>query len=193
MADRTRLHAALGLGVLVLIAVSTTWAHWTDAAAVSGTTLTAGTLDLKADNADAVTTATLSMSAMVPGSSSAQVITLKNGGTAALTWTASGGLGGTDAAAFAASGAVRIRLVAGGTRSGSGSAATCTGGAVVLTSTPLTASTTTTLVGVRQGPIAASATQALCVELTLDGAAPSTLQGRTTTVSLTVAATSDVT
>ena len=179
----------MGLGLLSLPG---TWALWTDAVGIGGTTLTSGTLDLKVDNGDSVTTSTLSMSAMVPGNSSAQVLTLRDAGTAPLDWTVTGGLGGTDAAAYATAGAVKLRLVAGATRSGSGNAATCTGGTVVLASTALTATTSTTLVGTRQGPLASGATSTLCVEITFDAAAPQTLAGLTTTVSLTIAATSDV-
>ncbi|GAA4124777.1 hypothetical protein GCM10022215_32740 [Nocardioides fonticola] len=175
-----------------MFGVSGTWAHWTDSVVVSGTTLTSGTIDLKIDNLDAVTTTTLSMSAMVPGNTSAQVVTLKNAGTAPLDYTVAGGLGGTDAAAFSSAGAAKLRLVVGGTRSGSGNAATCTGGTVLLASTSLTSTTSTTLVGTRQGPIASAGTVSMCVELTFDANAPQSLAGTTATVTLTFTGTTDI-
>ncbi|MBZ5733802.1 M73 family metallopeptidase [Nocardioides sp. TRM66260-LWL] len=179
-------------GLAVLLGVPGTWAAWTDAAGVTGTSVTAGTIDLKVDNGDSVTTSTLSMSAMVPGATSAQVLTLRNAGTAPLKWTAAGGVSGTDAGAYASAGALQLRLVVGGTRSGSGNAATCSGGTVLLGSTALTASTSTSLVSTRQGPLAAAATTALCVELTFDANAPQTLAGATAGLTLTLTATSDV-
>lgn len=178
--------------MVAVLGVSGTWAHWTDSVVVSGTTLASGTIDLKIDNLDAVTSATLSMAAMVPGNTSAQVVTLKNAGTAPLDYTVAGGLGGTDAAAFAAAGAAKVRLVVGATRSGTGNAATCSGGTVLLASTALTASTGTTLVGTRQGPVAAAGTVSMCVELTFDAAAPQSLAGTTATVTLTFTGTTDV-
>lgn len=191
LADR-RLHAVLAAGVLGAFAVSGTWAHWTDSVVVSGTTLTSGTIDLKGDGADSVTTATLSIATMVPGNSSAQVVTLSNAGTAPLKYTVSGGLGSTDATAYSTAAAVKVRLVVGGTRSGSAPSATCSGGTVLLASTALTDVTSTALVATRQGPVAAAGTVSMCIELTFDANAPQTLAGKTTAVSLTFTGTSDV-
>ena len=186
---RGRLRAVLALGTVVGLSPVGTAASWTDAAQVTGTTFRAGTIDLQLDEANAVTSTTLSMTDVVPGATSAEGFRVRNAGTAAFTYT--GGLGGTDAAAFASAGALRLSIAANGTRSGTGNAATCTGGTAVVTDVALTATTGTTLVGTAQGPVAAGASGAsLCVQLAFASSAPTTLQGKSATATFTVTATS---
>ena len=57
---------------------------------------------------------------MVPGNTSAEVLTVKNNGTAPLKYTLTGGLTGTDAAAYNTAAALKLTILAGGTKSGSG-------------------------------------------------------------------------
>lgn len=189
-----RVRALLCLGLLGGLAATTSSAYWTDDVGITGTTLTAGVLDLTVNDADPFTAATaLSMSAMVPGSTSAQVLTVKNAGTAPLTYTLSGGLSGANAVQFAAASALRLTVVLDGTKSGSGATSTCTGGTVIHGPTPLTTSGTTLILSRRPAAaLAPAATESLCVQLTLDVAAPSTLQGLTTNVAFTATGSSDV-
>jgi predicted ribosomally synthesized peptide with SipW-like signal peptide len=187
-----RLRAVLSLGVLVGVGVTGTFAFWTDDVAISGTSLTAGTLDLQVNGADAATTTTLSMADMVPGSSSAEVLTVENNGTAPLKYAMTGGLTGTDAAAFSAATALKLTVVVGGTKSGTGNSSTCTGGTATLGPAALTTTTSTPIIGTGRGPLAASGTEALCFQVTLDPTAPSTLQGKSATATFTVTGTSDV-
>ena len=188
------LRAVLCVGVLAVALVTGTYAYWTDDVIIGGTTFTTGTLDLQVNGADSVATTTLGMSGtpMVPGNTSAEVLTVRNNGTVPLKYTLTGGLAGTDAAAFDTAAALRLTIVAGGTRSGSGNAATCTGGTTIFGPTALTAVTTTALVGTRRGPVAASGTEALCFQMTFDAAAPGSLQGKTATATFTATGTSDV-
>lgn len=191
-----RLRALLGLGLVGVLATTGTFAFWTDDVAITGTTFTAGTLDLQVNDSDtSVSTTTLGMAVMVPGNTSAEVLTLKNNGTAPLKWTMTGGLTGTDAGAFGTAGSLALTVSAGGTRSGSGNSATCSGGTTLVNEVALTATTTTGLVTTRQ-PVAAAmappATQTLCFQVTLDAAAPSSLQGKTASATFTVTGTSDV-
>lgn len=76
----------LGLGA------TSTLASWTDDVVISGTTFTSGVLDLQVNTSDAPVTTTLGMSGMVPGSSSAEVLTVQNNGTTPLKYTMTGGL-----------------------------------------------------------------------------------------------------
>ena len=190
----TRLRALLCLGLLCGVFVTGTYAYWTDDVTITGSTFTAGTLDLQVNSADSWTTTTLGMSStpMVPGNTSAEVLTVKNNGTVPLKYTLTGGLAGTDAAAFNTAASLKLTIVAGGTRSGSGNAATCTGGSTIFGPTALTNVTTTAIIGTRRGPIAAAGTEALCFEITFDAAAPSSLQGKTATATFTATGTSDV-
>ena len=68
--------AALGLGVVLAVGATHTFAYWTDAVPVTGTTFTSGTIDLKLNGSDSVSGyTTLSLPAMVPGNSTAGILT----------------------------------------------------------------------------------------------------------------------
>ena len=191
----TWLRALLCLGLLGGGAFATgTFAFWTDDVAITGSAFASGTLDIQVNSADSWTTTTLGMSStpMVPGNTSAEVLTVKNNGTAPLKYTLTGGLAGTDATAYNTAAALKLTIVAGGTRSGTGNAATCTGGTTIVGPTALTNVTSTAIIGTRRGPLAAAATEALCFQISLDAAAPSTLQGKTATATFTATGTSDV-
>ncbi|WP_182526645.1 TasA family protein [Nocardioides dongkuii] len=182
---------ALVGAVVVLMGGQGTFAFWTDEATVRGTAIETGTLDLKVNGSDSHVTTTLGMAAMVPGQTSAEVVSVRNSGSAPLTYTVNAALTGPDAAAFASAGALELRVVRNGTRSGQPHA-TCTGGQVLATHR-FVATGPTTVVAARQGPLAGnSAATPVCLQVSFSGSAPSSLQGRTTTLALTFAATSDV-
>lgn len=187
-----RVRALLSLGVALGIGSVGTFASWTDNATVTGTTFTAGTLDLQVNNADSYATTTLSMTAMVPGSTSSEVLAVKNNGTVPAKYTLTGGLTGTNAADYSAAAAngllLTIRL--GGTKSG----ATCTGGTALITDQPLTSTTSVTLLAQRPtSPLAASGgIESLCLQVKLSNTAPSTLQGKAATATFTASGTSDL-
>jgi predicted ribosomally synthesized peptide with SipW-like signal peptide len=189
-----RVRALLCLGLVLGVFVTGTYAFWTDDVTITGSTFTAGVLDLQVNNADSYTTTTLGMSStpMVPGNTSAEVLTVKNNGNVPLKYTLTGGLAGTDAAAYNTAASIKLTVVAGGTRSGTGNAATCTGGTTIYGPTALTNTTSTAIIGTRRGPIAAAGTEALCFQVTFDTAAPSSLQGKTATATFTATGTSDV-
>jgi len=194
----TRVRAGLSLGVVAALGVTGTFAYWSDSAAVSGTTFTTGSFDLKVNNQDAVSNASgsLTMAAMAPGNSSAQILTVNNAGTVPLKWTLAAQLGGTDAALYTSNNALKLTVKTGATVSGSGNSATCSGGTVVGTATTL--STTAANVVATPQPttagsgLAAGANTPLCFEVDFDSNAPSTLQTKTTTATFTFSATSNL-
>jgi predicted ribosomally synthesized peptide with SipW-like signal peptide len=187
-----RVRALLGVGVLLGVGATGTFAFWTDDVVITGTTFTAGTIDLQVNNSDAPSTTTLGMSTMVPGNTSAEVLTVKNNGTATLKYTLTGGLTGTDAAAYNTAAALKLTVVSAGTKTGSGNSSTCTGGTVIYGPTALTNVTSTAIIGTRRGPLSAAGTEALCFQVTFDASAPTTLQGKTATATFTATGTSDV-
>ncbi len=189
-----RIRAVLCLALLGGLGVTTSQAYWTDDVQISGTTFTAGTLDLEINDADPFSTATvLSMSNMVPGNTSAQVLTVENAGTAPLKYTLAGGLTGTGAAAYNTSGALRLTIVLNGTKSGSGNTSTCTGGTTIYGPAALTSTTTTSILTTRPAaPLVTTATESLCFQVTFDAAAPTSLQSATANAVFTATATSDV-
>ncbi|MGN6722730.1 MAG: TasA family protein [Marmoricola sp.] len=187
----TRVRAGLSLGVVAAIANTGTFAYWTASATVTGTSFQTGTLDLQVNNTEALTntTGTLSMSAMAPGNTSAQVLTLKNAGTVPLKWTLTGLL---TNAAF--NGELTVTVTT-GTVTGSGNSATCSG-TVVGTATALT-TTSQSIIATAQPTTAGSGmpvagTTALCFQVAFDPNAPTSLQSQTTQANFTFSATSNI-
>ncbi len=189
-----RVRAFLALGVALGLGAVGTFAYWTDDVVISGSTFTAGTLDLQVNNSDAYSTTTLGMAAMVPGNTSAEVLTVKNNGTAPLKYTLTGGLTGTDNALFNSTAALTLTIRAGGAKSGTGNTSTCTGGTQIY-SAALTNTTTTGIITTKRGPLTASGitqTEDLCFQVTFDASAPTSLKGKTATATFTATGTSDV-
>jgi predicted ribosomally synthesized peptide with SipW-like signal peptide len=182
-----RLRALFALGVVgVLAATGTTFAAWTDSATVTGTTVTAGTIDLKVQNLDTVTGyTTLNLATMVPGNSVAAVLTIKNGGTASLKYTATSASTNADGKGLAA--ALTLKVTGDAAVTGTSPSATCAGTALTGTGTTLGGSLVTT-----GRLLAAGASESLCIQIALPTTALSALQGGTTNITLGFNATSDL-
>ncbi len=180
-----RLRAFFALGVVgVLGATGTTFAAWTDNVSVAGTTFTAGTIDLKVNGADAAATfpTSLALGTMVPGSSVASLLPVRNNGTAQLKYTATSAVTNADGKGL---GTALTYTITAGTVTGSAPSATCSGTAIA------TGSLGGTVIGSGR-LLATGATDTLCVQVTLPGTAPTTLQGATTTVTFTFLGTTDL-
>jgi predicted ribosomally synthesized peptide with SipW-like signal peptide len=213
----TRVRAGLALGVVLAVGSTGTFAYWTDDATVSGVTFTSGTLNLAVNNNNngtgsdgstggaggSTAQTSLTMSAMAPTNSSAQLLTVKNSGTVPLKWTLSGGLTGTNASAFATGGpssdsSLRISVFGGAvSKAGSGNSVTCSGGTALATSVQLTANSAGAIISTGQptspaGGLAAGGSVNLCVEVDFDPNAASDLQGQSVGATLSFAATSSV-
>lgn len=183
----TRLRFLLGVGLLACVGTSGTWAFWTDQATVTGTTFTAGTIDLRVDNQDTVTAYTpLNLGAMVPGNTSATVLTLKNSGTAQLRVSGTSSATNPDTKNLAA--ALQVKVTADTAVTGTGSAKTCAGTAIAASGTTLGGA----LLPARTLDPAPAADTKICIQVGLPGNAASSLQGATTAVTLTFTATSDL-
>ena len=182
-----RLRALLALGVVgVVFATGSTFAAWTDSATVDGTTFSSGTIDLKVQGQDAVTGYTnLNLTTMVPGNSVAGVLTLKNGGTAPLKYTAATTASNADGKNFGT--ALAVKVTGATTVTGTSPAATCGGTTLAGTGTGLGGSLVTT-----GRLLAPGASETICVQVTLPGTAASSLQGATTNVGFTFTGTSDL-
>lgn len=182
-----RVRALLSLGVALGIGATGTFAFWTDDVVVSGTTFTAGTLDLQVDGADSLPAYTsLTMSSMVPGNSIAATLVVKNNGTAPLKYTASSSATNTPVGKDLAA-ALTVKVTGDTSTSGSGVAKTCAGSALAGTGTSLNGSIVSTG---RQ--LAAGATETICVQVTLGAGASTTLQGGSTAATFTFSGTSDL-
>lgn len=181
-----RVRAALGLGVVLSAGVTGTFAYWSDAVTVSGTTFGTGTVDLKVNNSDSMSGyVTLNLSTMVPGNSMAGVLTIRNGGTAPLKYTAVTTATNTDGKNLR--GSLVVKVSGATTVTGTSPTLSCGGTALAGSSTTLDGPLLSTG---RQ--LAAGASESVCVQITLNAAASTALQGATTDVVFTFNATSDL-
>lgn len=179
-----RLRAALALGLLAPFTCAGTLAAWTDSVTVTGSTFSAGRIDLKVNGGDSnVAFTTINLAAMVPGNTTAGVLTVSNAGTAPLKYTASAATTNADGKGL---GALLVAKVTGdATTTGSAPAKTCAGAALAGTGTALDANLVTT-----SRTLAAGASETLCVMVTLPSTAPSSVQGATTDATFTFSGTS---
>lgn len=181
-----RLRAVLGLGVVLALATPGTYAHWTDEVQVGGTTITSGTLDLRVNGQDQVTGyTTLDIAPMVPGNSTAAVLTVRNTGTAPLKYTASTSTTNADSLSLGA--ALVVKVTGDPSTTGSTPATTCAGASLPGAATSLGGPMLST-----GRMLAPEASEKVCVQITLPLDAASALQGATTTVGITFTGTSDM-
>ena len=182
-----RVRAALSLGVVLSVGATGTFAYWTDSVSVSGTTFTAGTIDLKVNGNDTVTGYTsLNISNLVPGNSVAAVLTVANSGTAPMKYTAATTATNTDTKDLRS--ALVVKVTGDTATPGASPAATCAGTALASSGTTLNGSLIST-----GRLLAAGANEKVCVQVSLPAAASTSLQGATTDVVLTFSGTSDLT
>ena len=180
-----RIRAALGLGLVLSLGATGTFAHWTDAASVSGATFTGGTIDLKLNGSDNPTGyVALNIANMVPGNSMAAVISVTSSGTAPLKYTSSATATNADSKNLRGSLVVKLTN---GTVSGTSPSMTCSGTAIASSGTTLNGPMIVTPRLVNPGT-----PDSLCIQVTLDALAPTALQGATTSVIMNFSATSDL-
>lgn len=178
-----RTRAVLSLGLAFAAATTGTLAYWTDEVTVDGTTLTTGTINLQVNGQESITGyAGLSISNMVPGNSTAAVVTVKNAGSAPLKYTIASTYTDSPPTSVGANLAALVTTATAVT--GSSPTATC-GGAQIQTGTSFNG----TLVSTPR-LLAAGATEQLCLQATLSASAPSSLQGGSTVLNLTFTGTS---
>lgn len=122
--DGWPVRALLCLGVFFAVAIPGTTAAWTDPVAVSGTTISTGTADLRVDNSDAPAFTAMNASTMEGGDSTAGVLTVKNNGDVPLTYYVSTSATNADGKNLASQFAVRVTN---GSTTGSAPNVTCTG------------------------------------------------------------------
>ncbi len=176
--DGRSLRILLSLGVVVGIGATGTFAAWTDSVAITGTTISTGTIDLKVNNADTVSTfTTMNITTMVPGNSTAGVLTVSNSGTAPLRYYVNATVSNTDGKGLG--NALGAKVTGDATVTGSSPSATCASAALGGTSTGfgsnLVSSATPRL-------LAPGASETLCIQATLPSGAAQSLQNATTSI-----------
>jgi predicted ribosomally synthesized peptide with SipW-like signal peptide len=178
----TRTRAILTIGCVLGLGTVGTLAYWTDSAAITGGTFTAGHLDLQVNDSNTPPPVTsLAMSNMAPGESVAATFTVQNKGTVDFTYTLGATASGTLAPhlRFATyTGGTATNGTSGGLRVGSCS------GAVQTTNQTLSGGSTP-VIPTAQTLVNTSGTQVVCVVATLDAATPNTVGGSTATATFT--------
>ena len=181
-----RTRAALSLGVVLAVGATGTFAYWTDSVSVTGTTFTAGSIDLQVNGLNTVTAyTTLNLATMVPGNSMAGTLVVKNNGASPMKYTAAAAATNLDNKNLRSS--LIAKVTADTAATGTSPAMTCAGAALAASGTTVTGGLINTG---RQ--LAPGATETICVQVTLDPAAPSALQNATTDVTFTFTGTSDL-
>lgn len=177
------LRAILSLGLVLGFGSAGTFAYWTDQAAVTGITFTAGVLDLEVndDSDDNVNYTSLNIANMIPGQSVAGTIKVENTGNVPFTYTATTSASNPDGKNLAA--ALELKVTT-GSISGSSPNATCSGSTIT---GPVALSSGSLVTSARS--LAGSAHESLCLQVSMPSGASSSLQGSTTGVTLTFTAT----
>lgn len=175
------LRAALSLGLVLGIGSAGTFAYWTDEATVSGITITAGTLDLELqdDPDDSISFTSLNISNLIPGQSVAGVLKVENVGNVGFTYTASTSVSNSTLAS-----ALDVKVTNASSVTGSSPNATCSGSQLSGTGTKLDQNLVST-----SRALAATASEDLCIQVSMPSGASSSLQGATTNVTYTFTAT----
>lgn len=189
MSAAERRAPGLGRGVLaitvaaavLLIGGHSSLAFWSDSSTVTGTTITTGSVDLKLDGADNTTFSALSLSAMVPGDTTAGVLTVRNAGRSPLKYTVDATATNADGKNLAS--VLVVKVTGAGAVTGSGHARTCAGSAIAGSGTSFAAGLIPTA-----RTLAVGAQETLCIQATLPNAAPvsttTTYQSASTTATL---------
>lgn len=199
---RGRTRALVALGLLAALGVATTSAYWTDSATVTGGTISSGTLDLTAGPTSGAENlggtgpnnwdfAALAIADMIPNESVARTLVVRNSGTAPLRFNATvrstsdaltSGTSGLQVQVFdQATTASNTGTQAGGDRTG-----TCTGTQSHSGYVSMVASANVFPTDIALPTTGASRT--VCVRAWLSSAAPNALQGRSTTIQLSLSA-----
>jgi predicted ribosomally synthesized peptide with SipW-like signal peptide len=186
----TRSRALLSLGVVVALSASGTFALWNDSVVVTGTTISTGSIDIvvNADTDDVVNFATMNVSALLPGQTTAGMITVNNAGLSPLTYYATQTITGTTFPAATLT--VKMTNAAATSPAGGGLGATC--GGTTYSTGVAGGFVTGDFIGslATQRPLAVGATENFCVQATLSLTADQTLySAKTTNVALTFTAT----
>lgn len=165
------------IAVLLLIGGHGSLAFWRSTQNVTGTTISTGSIDLRLDGVDNTSFSSLSISAMVPGDTTAGVLVVKNSGRSPLKYTVDASATNGDGKNLASVLVVKVTNAA--TVTGTGHARTC-GGTTVSGSTTLGAGLVPTA-----RTLAPGAQETLCFQASLPNTPPvsttTTYQSATTT------------
>lgn len=179
----------VGLAMLAGLGGRVTYAYWSDTSTAQASTITSGSLDVTVNgaqgNPSAYAWTALGMSDMAPGESRAAVLTVANAGSIPFGLTATASATGS----LVAGQTLVVRV--GGTASSDSTyprTEACSGGTQTF-SAALPSSSTTVIATGDAVSVAAGASVAMCVQITLSASASTSLQGTTSTPTFVLTAT----
>lgn len=173
-----RFRALLSVGMLVGVSVVGTLALWSSTVATQSGVFTTATINIQA-NTSKNATLIFAPTGILPGQSTATLVTVTNTGSAAFQYRTAAG------SSTALGQAMTVTAAAGGTATGG----KCTGGTSLATNSAITASTTPTTFMTGRGPVAATTgTDTICIQLNLPLTAQANLAGTTGSVVFTFTA-----
>jgi predicted ribosomally synthesized peptide with SipW-like signal peptide len=187
-----RARIAVVLGIVLALGAAPAWAYWQSQQSVPSSSFTLGRLDLRLNAQDGTVAVSglSSVATMYPGDSVAGIVTVTNAGTVPLSYWAT--ISGSNADGKGMADNLDVAVARGGTVVGTAPKQTCSGGTKPA-GVPAKASTATSPpITLAYGSAAAArevlqpnTSEQLCVQLTLDVATPGSVQGATTTVTIT--------
>jgi len=160
------------------------WAYWTAQSSPPAQPFNVGRLDLTLNGQDAsVAVSGMTVTNLVPGNTVAGILTIANAGSLPLSYYAT--IAGTDADGKHLAASLQVAVSRAGTVSGSGIGSTCTGGTALSGASISTGRLAYTSDAAGRQPLATGASERLCIQLTLSSTAPTTVQGGTSTITMT--------
>lgn len=163
-------------------------AAWTDTATATSGAFSTGAIDLQLNGAQGNPTAyaftALAKPGMSPGQSIAAMLPVQNKGSVAFTYTANATSTVSTLAPY-----LKVSTYLGGTAANASNVGTCSGTSIIANTSLVNGGTSANIIGTRT-VAAATGVDDICFLVTLDAAAPTTVQSTTVTVTFNFTATS---
>ncbi|GAA4482279.1 hypothetical protein GCM10023094_31910 [Rhodococcus olei] len=174
--------AVASLGIVLGLGAIGTLAAWSDSATATSGVFSTGSIDLQLNgnqgNPAAYAFASLTKTGMLPGSSVAATLPVQNTGSTPFNYTMA-------AAATSSTLAPYLKVIV---STGTSNGTTCSGGTVIANGVALVSGGSASLIPTAR-PLANGGSETLCFQVTLDSAAPTTVQNQTVNTSFNFNAT----
>ncbi|MFD1814525.1 SipW-dependent-type signal peptide-containing protein [Rhodococcus gannanensis] len=177
-----RPRAIASLGIVLGLGAIGTLAAWSDSATATSGVFSTGSIDLQLNgnqgNPSAYAFASLTKTGMMPGASVAATLPVQNTGTTSFNYTMA-------AAATSSTLAPYLKVIV---STGTSNGTVCSGGTVIANNVALVSGGTANLIPTARS-LANGGSETLCFQVTLDAAAPTTVQSQTVNTSFNFNAT----
>lgn len=177
-----KVRAIASLGIVLGLGAIGTLAAWSDSATATSGVFSTGSIDLQLNgnqgNPSAYAFASLTKTGMLPGASVAATLPVQNTGTTSFNYTMA-------AAATSSTLAPYLKVIV---STGTSNGTVCSGGTVIANNVALVSGGSANLIPAARA-LANGGSETLCFQVTLDAAAPTTVQSQTVNTSFNFNAT----